>query len=273
MTSGAWKRPFVTESGGTGGSGEAGVDGKSAYELAVEGGFIGTLSEWIDSLEGDPGQQGVPGSDGATGPAGPTGPAGAMGAQGIKGDTGATGAAGPGLPAGGAVGQVLQKTGAADYQTGWGTPSGGGTSVAVGSFSAFKSVQQSDIASGTDTKVTFETEQWDVSDWYDPATSRYTPKLAGYYEFNVCLAINPCVDQKFFGAKLYKNNIQEKHFLQVHTSGSGPLIASGVVRALSNGSTDFFEFFAFHNFGVNTSDLLSNQSFAYVQGSYLGSAA
>ncbi|MFR9510085.1 MAG: leucine-rich repeat protein [Rikenellaceae bacterium] len=31
-----------------------GADGKSAYELAVEGGFEGTESEWIESLKGDP---------------------------------------------------------------------------------------------------------------------------------------------------------------------------------------------------------------------------
>ena len=29
-----------------------GVDGKSAYELAVEKGFEGTLEEWLESLHG-----------------------------------------------------------------------------------------------------------------------------------------------------------------------------------------------------------------------------
>lgn len=32
--------------------GDDGVDGKSAYEIAVEGGFIGTEAEWLDSLKG-----------------------------------------------------------------------------------------------------------------------------------------------------------------------------------------------------------------------------
>ena len=33
--------------------GATGADGKSAYELAVEAGFEGTLEEWLDSLAGD----------------------------------------------------------------------------------------------------------------------------------------------------------------------------------------------------------------------------
>ena len=47
-----------------------GVDGKSAYEIAVDNGFVGTEEEWLASLKGD---------TGATGPAGPTGAAGADG--------------------------------------------------------------------------------------------------------------------------------------------------------------------------------------------------
>ncbi len=45
-------------------------DGASAYELAVNDGFIGTLSEWIDSLEGTPGPAGQDGQDGADGSGG-----------------------------------------------------------------------------------------------------------------------------------------------------------------------------------------------------------
>jgi hypothetical protein len=37
------------------GSGVSGADGKSAYELAVENGFTGTVEEWLDSLKGEPG--------------------------------------------------------------------------------------------------------------------------------------------------------------------------------------------------------------------------
>jgi len=37
---------------GEGGNGTPGADGASAYEVAVENGFTGTESEWLESLEG-----------------------------------------------------------------------------------------------------------------------------------------------------------------------------------------------------------------------------
>lgn len=41
----------------------SGPAGLTAYELAVEQGFSGTLAEWFDSLKGDQGDQGPPGPD------------------------------------------------------------------------------------------------------------------------------------------------------------------------------------------------------------------
>ena len=46
---------------------EKGKDGKSAYEIAVEHGFVGTETEWLESLRGADGKEGLPGKDGADG--------------------------------------------------------------------------------------------------------------------------------------------------------------------------------------------------------------
>lgn len=43
---------------------EKGKDGKSAYEIALENRFVGTETEWLESLKGADGQDGVNGSDG-----------------------------------------------------------------------------------------------------------------------------------------------------------------------------------------------------------------
>lgn len=78
---------------GGGGSG----NGKSAYEIAVENGFVGTEAEWLESLKGADGKDGINGRDGVDGKdgaKGDPGPAGPQGIQGVKGDTGATGAKG-----------------------------------------------------------------------------------------------------------------------------------------------------------------------------------
>lgn len=50
-------------SGGGGAGSTDGADGKSAYELAVENGFEGTVTEWLSSLAG---ADGTNGSDGHT---------------------------------------------------------------------------------------------------------------------------------------------------------------------------------------------------------------
>lgn len=49
---------------------EKGKDGKSAYEIAVEHGFVGTETEWLESLKGIDGKNGadgLPGKDGKDG--------------------------------------------------------------------------------------------------------------------------------------------------------------------------------------------------------------
>lgn len=40
-----------------------GIDGKSAYEMAVDNGFVGTEAEWLESLKGTNGTNGVDGKD------------------------------------------------------------------------------------------------------------------------------------------------------------------------------------------------------------------
>lgn len=64
---------------------EKGKDGKSAYEIAVENGFVGTEIEWLESLKGADGKNGVdgaPGQDGIDGKNGADGQDGANGSDG-----------------------------------------------------------------------------------------------------------------------------------------------------------------------------------------------
>lgn len=63
------------------------VTGYSAYEIAVENGFVGTEQEWLASLKG---QKGDTGSAGPQGEVGPTGPAGSNGTNGQDGADGTT---------------------------------------------------------------------------------------------------------------------------------------------------------------------------------------
>ena len=61
------KNGTTTETVEDGADGAAGADGKSAYEIAVEEGFVGTKAEWLASLKGDDGEDGAPGENGTDG--------------------------------------------------------------------------------------------------------------------------------------------------------------------------------------------------------------
>ena len=79
----------------TGTGGGTGEDGKSAYEIAVDNGFVGTEAQWLNSLHGADGAPGPAGPQGIQGGPGPAGPAGANGINGTIGAPGPQGVAGP----------------------------------------------------------------------------------------------------------------------------------------------------------------------------------
>lgn len=73
---------------------EKGKDGKSAYEVAVAYGFVGTEVEWLESLKGVDGKDGVNGKDGCDGRNGVDGLPGKDGKDGADGVPGHNGADG-----------------------------------------------------------------------------------------------------------------------------------------------------------------------------------
>ena len=75
--------------------GDKGDPGMSAYEIAKEYGYQGTIPDWLESLKGEKGEPGAQGEKGEMGPQGSPGVAGPQGIQGPKGDKGDTGAVGP----------------------------------------------------------------------------------------------------------------------------------------------------------------------------------
>ncbi|MFJ1431354.1 collagen-like protein [Capnocytophaga canimorsus] len=79
-----WLKSLKGERGENGAPGTNGVMGKSAYEIAVENGFQGNVQEWLQSLKGERGEAGVQGPPGPHGEVGPAG-MGAAGADGLNG--------------------------------------------------------------------------------------------------------------------------------------------------------------------------------------------
>lgn len=100
--------------GPAGPPGAQGAAGTSAYQTAVQNGFVGTEAEWLASLQGPKGDRGDVGPQGDTGPVGSQGPQGIQGltgAQGIQGPQGQSGvlllAPGAPVPAGTPIGTIV----------------------------------------------------------------------------------------------------------------------------------------------------------------------
>ena len=75
-------------------TGANGKDGRSAYEIATENGFVGTVAEWLESLKGRDGidgKDGLPGKDGKDGLPGKDGTNGKDGLPGKDGRDGRDG--------------------------------------------------------------------------------------------------------------------------------------------------------------------------------------
>ena len=71
--------------------GKDGENGKSAYEIAVQNGYDGTETDWLESLKGQKGDTGEPGTAGAKGDPGEKGDQGEPGTPGEKGERGEKG--------------------------------------------------------------------------------------------------------------------------------------------------------------------------------------
>jgi len=125
--------------------------------------------------------------------------------------------------------------------------------VAGPAFSAYAS-SDLNVTSGTITKVTCNTEEFDTASCYDNTTNyRFTPNVAGYYQVTVQVYYNTNASSpSSFYNLIYKNGVAVKtNFLYATTSillGQAPLTA----LISMNGTTDYLEFYARSSGGTST---------------------
>jgi hypothetical protein len=104
-------------------------------------------------------------------------------------------------------------------------------------FSAYQSSAQT-LSSLTDTKILFQTEEYDTNSNYDTSNSRFTPTVAGYYQINFAFRVNTTIT----GTRpmLYKNGIKYKWGGESTSS-----LSAGVFSLIYlNGTTDYVECYA-----------------------------
>jgi hypothetical protein len=129
-------------------------------------------------------------------------------------------------------------------------PAATGTVMVSGNqpaFSAYNTASQS-VANNTNTKVLFQTEEFDTANCFDNATNyRFTPTVAGYYQINANVSWAG-VTANVVLSQLYKNGSAFKAGNREQASGQYTWqVISTLVYA--NGTTDYFEIYAFQNSG------------------------
>ena len=153
-------------------------------------------------------------------------------------------------------------------------PNATGTVMVSGNmpaFSAYLNTTQA-TSSGTVTKVTCNTKEFDTASAYDNATNyRFTPLVAGYYQVTGEIQYAATVSTAVCTAILYKNGSQFKTGAQVHASTTKAI--GSIVSALVyfNGTTDYVELYAYQDTGFSQ-NLNGSAANVYFQACMLRSA-
>ena len=131
-------------------------------------------------------------------------------------------------------------------------------------FSAYQSSSQA-LSAAVNTKVTLTSEDFDTASCF--ASSRFTPNIAGYYQFNGGVRTDSTIAA--FQGKIVKNGTTE---IAAGSFTNNSLLAfqsvcSGLVYL--NGSTDYVELFVYSSQAVSTA---TGASSTYLQG-FLARAA
>ena len=143
-----------------------------------------------------------------------------------------------------------------------------GRNVAVGAFSAWQSSNHS-MPATTLTKVLFQTEEFDVSDWYDTTNSRFTPQLAGIYCFTAQWTSISGMPNGQWQVHIYKNGSSQKVSVisPQNASNDNTLMTNALINL--NGITDYVEAYGYNPSG-SAITTRNSQNETFFQGHYVG---
>ncbi|MFU0503664.1 hypothetical protein [Pseudaminobacter sp. NGMCC 1.201702] len=121
----------------------------------------------------------------------------------------------------------------------------------IGSGVCFKAhknnVNQTAIVTGTATKISFGSESFDIGNYYDTATSRFTPPAGKYRLSATLLTASGMVDQSAAAVMIYQNGAR---IARAYLVASGTTnISPSITTIVSADGTDYFEVF-FEAFGT-----------------------
>lgn len=138
----------------------------------------------------------------------------------------------------------------------------GGTGIsAIPSFSVYKNTNQTGIVTTTFTKVSWQTEIFDVNSNF--ASDRYTPTIAGKYILSCSVVWNDSAMEasKTLVLDIYKNGARLKTTLMQSNGATKFQGQSLTIVAIANGSTDYFEVYVYHECTANQALLGTSDGF------------
>ena len=116
------------------------------------------------------------------------------------------------------------------------------------SFSARMTSAQT-IPSTTMTKILFNVENWDTNSNYNTTLARFTPTVAGYYQFNASSFMGSGSGRVF--TLLFKNGAIAKYGSNLATAVNGGINTAVNAQLEANGSSDYFECMLYQESGSN----------------------
>jgi hypothetical protein len=151
----------------------------------------------------------------------------------------------------GAVNNTYLATGAVQ-QTNLGTNVASNGPVFSASASSIQTVPNTTV-----TKILFDTKQFDTNNNFNTSLGRFTPTVAGYYQLSATVGIASYP----FSASLFKNgsNYYSTQFVSTYIASIGTAATVSLI-VYANGSTDYFEIYAYQASGSSTTSYGSNAS-------------
>jgi hypothetical protein len=145
---------------------------------------------------------------------------------------------------------IAEPTTASDFtQT---LPAADGVTMVSGNMPAFSATNNANqaISNNTNTKIAFQTEQFDTANAFDNATNyRFQPSIAGYYQLNLTVSVGSSALITQLVANFYKNgSVTGARIIDVNPSASltsnSWISLTGSSLIYLNG-TDYIEAYAY----------------------------
>lgn len=137
-------------------------------------------------------------------------------------------------------------------------------------FRASRATSNQVITTAVDTKVLLNAESFDTANCFDLATSRFTPNVAGYYQFVASVYAEVTGSLAYNYIQIRKNGATDSaavYGAYLGTSNIGT--AAGLIYL--NGSTDYVELFVQIN-GTGTVSILQGSAFTYLSAAFVRGA-